>query len=197
MRSIQEDTTSMHRPQRMYRLWILYRCVYVGKQRAGGRKTKYQDTTKCPGWGLIVTTTEVLKTQIRYINLWCVNIATMHLVKTCPVNATNHSSEGLNQMTYNRCIGTRYCANNCPYKVRRFNFGLDYTTADLFSANQIKKFGEEVPYGADNPTRMVLNPDLYREEQGVIEKCSFCVQRLQEGKLYRQKRRQVIERCRC
>ncbi|HRD08722.1 MAG TPA: 4Fe-4S dicluster domain-containing protein, partial [Saprospiraceae bacterium] len=100
----------------------------------------------------------------------------------CPVNATNHSSEGLNQMTYNRCIGTRYCANNCPYKVRRFNW-LDYTTADLFPANQIKKFGEEVPYGADNLTRMVLNPDVTVRSRGVIEKCSFCVQRLQEGKL--------------
>ena len=101
----------------------------------------------------------------------------------CPVNATNHSSEGLNQMTYNRCIGTRYCANNCPYKVRRFNW-LDYTTADLFPANQIKKFGEsDVPYGADNLTRMVLNPDVTVRSRGVIEKCSFCVQRLQEGKL--------------
>jgi len=100
----------------------------------------------------------------------------------CPVNATNHSSEGLNQMTYNRCIGTRYCANNCPYKVRRFNW-LDYTTADLFPANQVTVNGEEVPYGADNLTRMVLNPDVTVRTRGVIEKCSFCVQRIQEGKL--------------
>lgn len=100
----------------------------------------------------------------------------------CPVNATNHSSEGLNQMTYNRCIGTRYCANNCPYKVRRFNW-LDYTTADTFPANQYKKFGEDIPFGADNLTRMVLNPDVTVRSKGVIEKCSFCVQRIQEGKL--------------
>jgi Fe-S-cluster-containing dehydrogenase component len=100
----------------------------------------------------------------------------------CPVNATNHSSEGLNQMTYNRCIGTRYCANNCPYKVRRFNW-FDFTTADTFPANQYKKFGEELTFGADNLTRMVLNPDVTVRSKGVIEKCSFCVQRLQEGKL--------------
>ena len=108
----------------------------------------------------------------------------------CPVNATNHSSEGLNQMAYNRCVGTRYCANNCPYKVRRFNW-LDYTTADIFPANQPGVFanGEEevdgmrVPFGADNLTRMVLNPDVTVRSRGVIEKCSFCVQRIQEGKL--------------
>ncbi|HMP30320.1 MAG TPA: 4Fe-4S dicluster domain-containing protein, partial [Saprospiraceae bacterium] len=100
----------------------------------------------------------------------------------CPVNATNHSSEGLNQMTYNRCIGTRYCANNCPYKVRRFNW-FDFTTADTFPANQYKKFGEDLTFGADNLTRMVLNPDVTVRSKGVIEKCSFCVQRIQEGKL--------------
>ncbi len=100
----------------------------------------------------------------------------------CPVAATNHSSEGLNQMTYNRCIGTRYCANNCPYKVRRFNW-LDYTTGDLFAANEPRVNGEELPYGADNLTRMVLNPDVTVRSRGVIEKCSFCVQRIQEGKL--------------
>ncbi|HMQ49186.1 MAG TPA: TAT-variant-translocated molybdopterin oxidoreductase [Saprospiraceae bacterium] len=100
----------------------------------------------------------------------------------CPVAATNHSSEGLNQMTYNRCIGTRYCANNCPYKVRRFNW-LDYTTADLFGANESNVNGEEIPYYADNLTRMVLNPDVTVRSRGVIEKCSFCVQRIQEGKL--------------
>ncbi len=100
----------------------------------------------------------------------------------CPVNATSHNSEGLNQMIYNRCVGTRYCANNCPYKVRRFNW-LDYTTADLFPANQESINGEEIPYGADNLTRMVLNPDVTVRSRGVMEKCSFCVQRLQEGKL--------------
>ena len=101
----------------------------------------------------------------------------------CPVNATNHSSEGLNQMTYNRCVGTRYCANNCPYKVRRFNW-LDYTTADIFPGNQPALTAtEDVPFGADNLTRMVLNPDVTVRSRGVIEKCSFCVQRIQSGKL--------------
>ena len=100
----------------------------------------------------------------------------------CPVNATNHSSEGLNQMAYNRCVGTRYCANNCPYKVRRFNW-LDYAKADLFPANEPLINGEEIPFGADNLTRMILNPDVTVRSRGVIEKCSFCVQRLQDGKL--------------
>ena len=100
----------------------------------------------------------------------------------CPVNATNHSSEGLNQMAYNRCVGTRYCANNCPFKVRRFNW-LDYTTADLFPANEKNIANEDIPFGADNLTRMVLNPDVTVRSRGVIEKCSFCVQRIQEGKL--------------
>jgi len=100
----------------------------------------------------------------------------------CPVAATNHSSEGLNQMTYNRCIGTRYCANNCPYKVRRFNW-LDYTTGDLFAWNEPTLNGEDTPFGAENLTRMVLNPDVTVRSRGVIEKCSFCVQRIQEAKL--------------
>ena len=100
----------------------------------------------------------------------------------CPVNATQHSDEGANQMIYNRCIGTRYCANNCPYKVRRFNW-LDFTTADLFSSNEPELADEDLPFGADNLTRMVLNPDVTVRSRGVIEKCSFCAQRLQAGKL--------------
>ena len=104
----------------------------------------------------------------------------------CPVAATNHSSEGLNQMTYNRCIGTRYCANNCPYKVRRFNW-LDYTGADSFADNQSPLIGvdmdESVLQMNDDLTRMVLNPDVTVRSRGVIEKCSFCVQRLQDSKL--------------
>ncbi len=120
--------------------------------------------------------------NVVYQPLMCQHCDNAPCENVCPVAATNHSSEGLNQMTYNRCIGTRYCANNCPFKVRRFNW-LDYTTADLFPANEYTIAGEDLPFGADNLTRMVLNPDVTVRSRGVIEKCSFCVQRIQEGKL--------------
>ncbi|NQW78371.1 MAG: 4Fe-4S dicluster domain-containing protein, partial [Chitinophagaceae bacterium] len=94
----------------------------------------------------------------------------------------NHSSEGLNQMTYNRCIGTRYCANNCPFKVRRFNWA-DYSGADSFPDNQREVLNDVVLDMNDDLTRMVLNPDVTVRSRGVIEKCSFCVQRLQAAKL--------------
>ena len=110
----------------------------------------------------------------------------------CPVNATNHSSEGLNQMTYNRCIGTRYCANNCPFKVRRFNWA-DYTGADSFADNQKGIVDDTVLMMNDDLSRMVLNPDVTVRSRGVIEKCSFCVQRLQEGKLKAKKENRPLE----
>jgi molybdopterin-containing oxidoreductase family iron-sulfur binding subunit len=100
----------------------------------------------------------------------------------CPVNASNHSSEGINQMAYNRCIGTRYCANNCPYKVRRFNW-LDWNNNDSFSGNTDMYVSKEASIMGDSLTRMVLNPDVTVRSRGVIEKCSFCVQKIQEGKL--------------
>ena len=89
----------------------------------------------------------------------------------CPVAATTHSNEGLNQMTYNRCVGTRYCANNCPYKVRRFNW-FQYSENDQFDFNMNDDLG-----------KMVLNPDVVVRSRGVIEKCSMCIQKIQELKL--------------
>ena len=99
----------------------------------------------------------------------------------CPVSATTHSSEGLNQMTYNRCVGTKYCINNCPYKVRRFNW-YRYTNNKAFDFNTASDLG-----------KMVLNPDVTVRERGVVEKCSFCVQRIQEKKLQAKLENRVLQ----
>lgn len=109
----------------------------------------------------------------------------------CPVAATMHSNEGINQMVYNRCIGTRYCANNCPYKVRRFNWA-DYTGADSFPNNQ-DEMSDVVMMMNDQLTRMVLNPDVTVRARGVMEKCTFCIQRCQDGKLEAKKQNRPVK----
>lgn len=108
----------------------------------------------------------------------CMHCETAPCEQVCPVAATVHTEEGINQMTYNRCVGTRYCGNNCPYKVRRFNYfnynteyGYFYGWQDLREQANRKL------------QQLVLNPDVSVRGRGVMEKCSYCLQRVQNGKI--------------
>ena len=116
--------------------------------------------------------------QVSYMGMMCQHCENAPCEQVCPVNATVHDAQGLNTMAYNRCVGTRYCANNCPYKVRRFNF-LDWNK---------RRIGEfyKGPLGpVDEPEleKMNANPNVTVRMRGVMEKCTFCTQRIESAKI--------------
>jgi Fe-S-cluster-containing dehydrogenase component len=105
----------------------------------------------------------------------------------CPVSATVHDEEGINAMAYNRCIGTRYCANNCPFKVRRFNY-LDFSTTGNLVAGTDGNPMNSMKGNPDKVERMKTlklqrNPDVTVRYRGVMEKCTYCTQRVEEAKI--------------
>jgi len=132
--------------------------------------------------------------EVRHMPVACVHCENAPCEQVCPVAATVHDTEGLNTMIYNRCIGTRYCSNNCPYKVRRFNY-FDYH-ARSFDTQKLPWLGmpDQEQNQISQITRMVFNPDVTVRMRGVMEKCTYCTQRISQAKIHADNAHQRGER---
>ena len=127
-------------------------------------------------WMRVMPVTTKEKEHLHFLPLLCQHCETAPCEAVCPVAASIHSTDGINQTVYNRCIGTRFCNNNCPYRVRMFNYH-DYTGADAIIGNETLSAQFMAQFND------ALNPDVTVRSKGVIEKCSFCIQRINEVKI--------------
>jgi molybdopterin-containing oxidoreductase family iron-sulfur binding subunit len=159
--------TEVRRSRDMH--WLRIDRYYSSEETFEGDNTK-KDETK--GLGITTALGEMenasVNPQVAFQPVMCQHCNHAPCETVCPVAATSHGRQGQNHMAYNRCVGTRYCANNCPYKVRRFNWFL-YNGNDEFDYHMNDDLG-----------RMVLNPDVVVRSRGVMEKCSMCIQKTQK-----------------
>ena len=122
------------------------------------------------------------ETTVNFMPVACVHCENAPCEQVCPVNATVHDDEGLNVMTYNRCIGTRYCANNCPYKVRRFNY-FDWHQKNPQSVKKDRIHLFDYFREPSKTAQQQFNPEVTIRMRGVMEKCTYCLQRISNAKI--------------